>query len=118
MVVKNDFYFCIICILFFFSEIVGDISFIINRYCDFTMGSKKDNIWVIVFLLLLFQKALQRLTTGIAYQGITYMDEIVEILLLVMLIYVSIHKFSLDRANKRILITFLRRGCGQNSGLL
>ena len=25
VVKKNDFYFCIICMLFFFSEIVGDI---------------------------------------------------------------------------------------------
>lgn len=70
-------------------------------------GSKKDNIWVIMFLLLLFQKALQRLTTGMAYQAITYLDEIAEILLLVMLIHVSIYKFSLDRQNKRIFITFL-----------
>ena len=70
-------------------------------------GSKKDNIWVIMFLLLLFQNALQRLTTGMAYQAITYLDEIAEILLLVMLIHVSIYKFSLDRQNKRIFITFL-----------
>jgi hypothetical protein len=39
VVKKNDFYFCIICMLFFFSEIVGGgISFITNRSCNFVMG--------------------------------------------------------------------------------
>lgn len=41
----------------------------------------KQNVWLIAFLVLLLQKALQRVSTGIIYQGITYLDEVAEVLM-------------------------------------
>lgn len=41
----------------------------------------KQNLWLIIFLVLLFQKALQRISTGTIYRGITYLDEIAEVVM-------------------------------------
>lgn len=69
--------------------------------------SQRGNGWTVIFMLLLFQKALQRLTTGISYQIITYLDEIAEVMLLLVLLYVMAQKFTVDQRNKHILVCFL-----------
>lgn len=108
LIKKNDIYLCLILILFFCVEIIG------NGYLLLLIGPvallggirKRGNWWTITFLLLLFQTALQRLTTGVIYQAITYLDEVAEAVIFLMLLHAVTQKFLIQRRDKRILTLF------------
>lgn len=109
LVKKNTVYLFLICILFFISEIWGGGNFLLlTGIATILWGvRKKGNGWTVAFILLIFQKALQRLTTGASYQIITYLDEIAEVLLLLVLLYAMTRKFTVERKDKYILTCFL-----------
>ena len=67
---------------------------------------RKKNIFVIIFLLLLVQPALQGITNGLVNQAITYLDEIVEIIFAVYLLYIAIHDLHLYAREKKIMVLY------------
>lgn len=88
MVKKNDFLIGLILILFFCAQIVwwGGYLLIIDGIALLLWSiRKKGNIYAALFIVLLFQKGLQRLSSGAVYQVITYSDEILEVVLFLML---------------------------------
>lgn len=69
---------------------------------------KKRTVFVIVFLFLLFQQALQTYTSGIVNTMISYSDEVLECLLLLLLVIRFIQgKVSLTRIEWRMVIYYV-----------
>lgn len=68
----------------------------------------RDNIIVYIFLIILLQKAVQRIAEGVFYQFITYFDEIIiGICLILLLIDFLNKKVILNRSQKKIIVFYL-----------
>jgi hypothetical protein len=107
---KNSILFMLIIICLFVWQITnGYIFFIIMTvmaYIYILVG--KNNILTLIFFMLLLQKSFQRVfTNGLAYQLITYMDELVEIIAILFIIYEIVkRRLKFNKIECRLLLCF------------
>lgn len=67
----------------------------------------RSNVWAVFFFVLVVQKSLQRITTGLTYQIITYLDEIVEIAYVLILVYFLTHGCKFSKKNNKVLVAYV-----------
>lgn len=109
---KNDFLIFFAMVAFFLAQIMtGELRLVCigaMLVCVLICLIRRvDNIWMVVFLMLVLQKAFQRISTGTTNQIITYADEIIELMLAGFLVFVVVkYGIMLSAREKYIMLCY------------
>lgn len=109
---KNDFLIFFAMTAFFLAQIVtGQLRLVCTGVMLLAVFicviRRVENIWMVIFLMLVLQKAFQRISTGMVYQIITYADEVVELIFAVYLVVVVVKQgITISSREKGIMLCY------------